>query len=279
MWPIVKTKLALEHKKVKEANIILLEEPENHLSHGRLNHLIKDINLKCSEKQILISTHSSFVANKLGLDKLILLADKKTTRLNQLTEPTWEFFQKVPGYDTLRLLLCKKAILVEGDADELVVQKAYQKFHENRLPIEDEIDVISVGNTFLRFLEIADKIKIPVSVVTDNDGSVDDLKKKYEKYLGKNSKSNINICFDEEIDQGDLMIGNKKFNYNTLEPKFLKANNKKTISTILGFSVEQSEDELHKYMKRNKTECALKIFDTTEELEFPKYILSAIDEK
>jgi len=32
-------------------------------------------------------------------------------------------------------------------------------------------------------------------------------------------------------------------------------------------------------MKRNKTECALKIFDTTEELNFPKYILTAIDEK
>jgi predicted ATP-dependent endonuclease of OLD family len=32
---------------------------------------------------------------------------------------------KLPGYDTLRLILCNKAILVEGPSDELIVQKAY----------------------------------------------------------------------------------------------------------------------------------------------------------
>jgi len=46
------------------------------------------------------------------------------------------------------------------------------------LPIEDEVDVISVGNSFLRFLEIAEKIKKSVVVVTDNDGNVESLKKK-----------------------------------------------------------------------------------------------------
>ena len=34
---IVKTQLALSHKKSKQANLILLEEPENHLSHSKLN--------------------------------------------------------------------------------------------------------------------------------------------------------------------------------------------------------------------------------------------------
>lgn len=53
-----------------------------------------------------------------------------------------DFFKKISGYDTLRLILCKKAILVEGDSDELVVQKAYKSKNNNRLPIEDQIDVI-----------------------------------------------------------------------------------------------------------------------------------------
>ncbi len=100
---IVKTKLALEHKKSKEANMILLEEPENHLSHAKLNHLIKDIQEKCAEKQILISTHSSFVANKLGLDKLILLDNKKHLRLNELKKDTEEFFEKIPGVRHLEI--------------------------------------------------------------------------------------------------------------------------------------------------------------------------------
>jgi putative ATP-dependent endonuclease of OLD family len=272
---IIKTKLALGHKKVKEANIILFEEPENHLSHTKLNQLIKDITQDNSDKQILISTHNSFVANKLGLENLILLNDKKTVRLNDLSDDTFQFFKKLSGYDTLRLILCEKAILVEGDSDELIVQKAYQ-VKNGKLPIEDGIDVISIGTSFLRFLEIAEKIQKQVAVVTDNDGNVEALKKKYENYLGDNTKNFVKICFDEIVDSGNLEINGKKFNYNTLEPKILKANDRNKLNTILGTSYN-TDDELHQYMKANKTECALKIFDTTKDFTFPQYILDAIN--
>lgn len=272
---IVKTKLALGHKKAKEANLILLEEPENHLSHSKLNQLVYDIKTKCGDKQILISTHSSFVANKLGLESLILLNDKKTLRLKDLSDETQTFFEKLSGYDTLRLLLCKKAILVEGDSDELVVQKAYMIKNEGKLPIQNGIDVISVGTSFLRFLEIADKMKKDVAVVTDNDGDVEALKSKYVNYLSENLKANIQICFDDVIDEGDLIIGKKAFNYNTLEPKFLKVNGIEKVNKILGTEYE-AIDDLHKYMKNNKTECAIKIFDTKEKLVFPDYILASI---
>jgi len=273
---LVKTKLALNHRKAKEASIILFEEPENHLSHTKLNQLIKDVIQDNYDKQILISTHSSFVANKLGLENLILLNDRKTVRLNNLPEDTFQFFRKLAGYDTLRLILSRKAILVEGDSDELIVQKAYSVNNGGRLPIEDGIDVISVGISFLRFLEIAEKIQKQVVVVTDNDGNVNALKKKYENYLDQNKKDFIKICFDEVVDEGNLKINDKNFNYNTLEPKILKANGRSKINTILGTSYN-TDDELHKYMKVNKTECALKIFDTTEDFVFPKYILDAIN--
>jgi len=268
---LVKTKLALGHKKAKEANIVLLEEPENHLSYSKLNQLISDIKNDSGEKQILISTHSSFVANKLGLEHLILLNDKKTVKLNELSPDTYEFFRKLSGYDTLRLILCKKSILVEGDSDELVVQKAFMLNNDGKLPIEKGIDVISVGTSFLRFLEIAEKIGTKVAVVTDNDGSIAALNKKYENYLGDNTKPNIKICFDSEMDTGDL----QDFNYNTLEPKFLKANNLSILNKVFG-KAYQTDNELRKYMRGNKTECALKVFETQEALNFPLYILDAI---
>lgn len=154
---IIKTKLALSHKKSKEASIILLEEPENHLTHSRLNQLIHNIKSENQDKQIIISTHSSFVANKLGLDNLILLNDIKSTRFNDLKPDTKNYFEKIAGYDTLRLILCKKAILVEGDSDELIVQKAHMVKNDGVLPIQNEIDVISVGTAFKRFIEIAEK--------------------------------------------------------------------------------------------------------------------------
>lgn len=274
---IVKTKLSLSHKKSKEANILLLEEPENHLSYSKLNQLISELKQGDPEKQVIVSTHSSFVANKLGLGSIILLHNQKTTKFNELSAETKSFFEKLSGYDTLRLLLCEKAILVEGDSDELIIQKAYMTQNAGHLPIEDGVDVISVGTSFLRFLEIAKKINKPVVVVTDNDGDVQALKEKYSDYLAENAttKNSIKICFDKTVDTGDLKIGDKPFNYNTLEPKMLKANSLDKLNTILSVDFK-TIDELLKHMKDHKTDCALKIFDTNQKISFPKYILDAI---
>lgn len=272
---IVKTELALAHKKSKEASVILIEEPENHLSHSKLNQFVHSIKEHYEDKQIIISTHNSFVANKLGLDNLILLNDSKTIRLNDLKPETKNFFEKISGYDTLRLILCKKAILVEGDSDELVLQKAYMLKNNGKLPIEDEIDVISVGTSFLRFLEIAKKINNPIVVVTDNDGDVKSVQNKYKNYLGDKTKPHIKICFDSVVDKGDLMLETKPFNYNTLEPKMVKVNGLQNFNKILETDFDQLDD-LHKYMKQKKTVCALKVFDTEKELKFPDYIIEAI---
>ena len=272
---VMKTELALTHKRTQNAQIVLLEEPESHLSFSKLNQLIKAIKEKYDEKQIIISTHSSFVANKLGLENLLLLDNHQIIKITELTSA--DFFKKISGYDTLRLILCKKAILVEGDSDELVVQKAYMSKNNNRLPIEDQIDIISVGISFLRFLELATVLNLNVVVVTDNDGDIVALEKKYENFINANKKDNIKICYDEIVDSGPLVIGQKPYNYNTLEPKLLKANNNDVtlFNSILGTEFK-TIDELQKYMKHHKTETALAIFDTTEDIEFPQYILEAI---
>ena len=274
---IVKTKLALGHKKTREANMILMEEPENHLSFSKLNELISSVKDHCEKKQIIISTHSSFVANKLGLKSLILLNCKKTIRLNELTLGTIEYFEKLSGYDTLRLLLCKKAILVEGDSDELIVQKAYLTKYK-KLPIENGVDIICVGNlSFLRFLEISKHILTPVIVVTDNDGDIDSLESKYKDYIKENAKPNIKICYDKIIDTGELKIKDKPFNYNTLEPAIVKVNSLTKLNLIFETNYTNIND-LHKYMKVNKTDCALKIFKTNCDIIFPDYINEAIKE-
>ena len=235
---IIKTELALASRIQKNVGIILLEEPENHLSHTRLNQLLKCITERYSEKQLLISTHSSFVANKLGLKNLFLLSGLRITKLCNLSSETYSFFKKISGYDTLRFILCKRAILCEGDSDELVIQKAYMQLNDGRLPIEDGIEVIAVGISFLRFLEIADCLKIKVAVVTDTDGDLEAIDEKYENYIGENKKNYINICIDRQIDCGDLKIKDKDYNYNTLEPKLLKTNGLKKLNGKLQVQIE-----------------------------------------
>jgi len=124
------------------------------LSHAKLNELISEIKDSQVGKQIVISTHSSFVANKLGLDSLILLnidettGKRETVRLNDLLPETMKFFERLSGYDTLRLLLCKKAILVEGDSDELVIQKAYMKQNGGHLPIQSRVTLYRLERHF-----------------------------------------------------------------------------------------------------------------------------------
>lgn len=277
---MIKTLLALtkEVSSDKES-IILIEEPENHLSYSNLNDLLLSINTHCGNKQVIITTHSSYVANKLGLSHLILLANHKCLSLEELTEETVRYFRKLPGFDTLRMVLCKSSILVEGASDELIVQKAYMKLHNNRLPIQDGIDVISVNNlSFLKFLEIAHLLELKSVVVTDNDGNIDALNKKYANYI---SSSSIRIVYEENIDRRTEING-ESFNFNTLEPIVLKSNSLQILNKIFKKSYKR-EEELLLFMKKNKVECALKIFDYDDsDFTFPDYINKAVkiyDEK
>ncbi|WP_259377046.1 ATP-dependent endonuclease [Bacillus velezensis] len=170
----------------------------------------------------------------------------------------------------------QKAILVEGDSDELIVQKAYMSLNNSRIPIQDGIEVISVGTSFLRFLEIADELKIPTLVITDNDGDIKALERKYDNYI-KKEKDYVYISYEENEFNGSLKIGKNDYNYNTLEPAIIRCNTLDKLNSILETDFK-TEDELRVYMKRNKTECALKIFQTTQAIEFPAYILKALEE-
>lgn len=256
----VKLKLALEIE-AEKSNLILIEEPENHLSYSKMNNLINSISKKCTGKQVIITTHSNFILNKLGMEKVILLENQKTVSLKDLEKETEDYFKKLPGYDTLRFLLSKKPILVEGPSDELIVQKAYlQKY--GKLPIEDERDVITVrGLSFKRFLDIAKLLKKETYVVTDNDGDIEQLKNKYSEYVKNNY---ITICYDNDT------------TCKTLEPQIAKNNSLAILNKILDKKYTD-KTKLIDYMINNKTEAALKIFESEEHIEIPKYIGDAIE--
>ena len=99
---LLKTELALNNINTNKDKIILIEEPENHLSYSNMNNLI-DILQENSNKessQIIISTHSSFVLNKLNLENLILLSNKKSSKITNLSSDTEKYFKAISGYDT-----------------------------------------------------------------------------------------------------------------------------------------------------------------------------------
>lgn len=271
----IKIEIALASNQAQRADVVLMEEPENHQSHSNLNRLLRRISDKCESKQIICTTHSSFVANKLGIENVTLLEKNRTVKFSNLSDETKTFFSKLAGYDTLRYVLCEKAILVEGDSDELIMQRAYMDSHDKRLPIEDGIDVISVGTSFLRFLEIADALHKLTVVVTDNDGSIENINNKYSNYLGEHEKDYVKICYGDFNEFRGLEIDGKPYNYNTLEPNLVLCNDLTTLNRILKTSF-QTEEELLTHMYRKKTLSALSIFSSDENIAYPEYIKDAI---
>lgn len=257
----LKIMLALE-RQAENSQIILIEEPENHLSFSSMNKLITQIKRKCGGKQIIITTHSAYVLNKLGIEKLTFLHKNKTASLKDLSADTQDYFMKLSGYDTLRLVLAKKAILVEGPSDELLVQKAYRLKH-NRLPIDDGIDVINVrGLSFARFLDIAKELEKEVVVVTDNDG--DYQHKVVEKYQPYDGISTITICASNDDTA------------KTLEPQIVKCNSLDVINKVFDSNYPDVQS-LTKYMTDNKTDWALAFFNTEETISIPQYVQDSVE--
>lgn len=248
------------NKNVAQSHIVLVEEPENHLSHSSLNVLVRRINEQCADKQLLLTTHSSYVLNKLGIESLVLINRDTVTRLTDLPSDTVDYFRKLSGYDTLRLVLAKEAILVEGPSDELIVQRAYRDRH-GCLPIEAGIDVINVrGLSHKRFLDIAVRLGRPCRVVTDNDGKDPAVvEAKFAEHLG--SGISIHVGQDETLP--------------TLEPQLLAVNSLELFNRIFGTSCA-TEAEMVAYMVDNKTTCALELFETECTVTMPSYIADAV---
>ena len=264
---LLKVKLALEQENIKKTPILLLEEPENHLSYTKLNQLI-DLIKRNKNKQSIVSTHSSFIANKLNLDKIIMLGVEGQERLkckfSDLNKDTVKYFEILPGYDVLRILFGKKIILVEGPSDELIVQRAYKDIH-NKLPIENDIDVISArGLSFKRFLDICVEVNKNVCAITDNDGNYNKVIDKYKDYTGKNF---ITISFEKDND------------LETLERTIVSVNNNETLYSVLGIKKDDypTKKEIGDYMINHKTKSALKIFISDIKLKYPSYIMDAIN--
>jgi len=270
---IIKTYLSFTNQSTKNKGIIMIEEPECHLAYGNLNKLLSFIKTKLSDFQVIITTHSSFVLNKLGLNNLLLISTSNCLSFKDIDDDTTKFFEKKSGYDTLRFLLCDKSILVEGDSDELIIQRAYKDVY-NKMPIDDGIDIISVGLSFLRFLEIAKQLGLNTSVVTDNDGNIEAIKEKYKDYI---DSPKIDICYSNTVvKHSDTNINYELVpNLNTLEPELLRANSRDNLNNILGKSYSTDEELLH-YMIKNKTEVAWKIFKSEEKINYPQYILNSI---
>lgn len=248
----IKTELALNNN--NELDAILIEEPENHLSHTNIKKLISIINNVTN--QIFIATHNSLISTRLDLRKVIFLNSnsKDVTKLDGLSNETAKFFIKAPDNNILEFVLSKKVILVEGNAEFMLMDAFFKNVTEKELSNSD-IHVISVGGiSFKRYLELGKLLNIKTAVIRDND------------------KSFQNNCIDNYSDYVSDSI--QIFCENDNEKHTFEVSIYKTNTEICNELFKKGQD----YMLENKTKSAFKLLDEkADKIITPKYIKEAIE--
>ena len=254
---------AYSHLK-ETVKILLIEEPENHLSFQNLQKLVNMLSSNTGV-QVFVGTHSNMIASRLGVDNLHFLDNGQISKLEGLNRDTIRFFQKSTNQNLLNFSLGKKIILVEGNAEYILMEKFFEMIHSKK-PEDLNVSIISVdGLSFERYLEIAacfvDK---KVVVITDNDSDyAGNVQSKYSSYQ---QFQNIKVSSDLDNDNQTFEICTYK-------------NNK----ALLDSSGLTKSKDLQGYMLREKAEFALRLLEHLEtdniskKFIIPNYIKEAIE--
>jgi predicted ATP-dependent endonuclease of OLD family len=257
----IKTEFALKrYGEEQQLDTLLLEEPENHLSHTNMKRLINRIS-ESQAKQIFIATHNSLISTRLDLRKSILLnsSSKNPVFLKDLPEDTAKFFMKAPDNNILEFILSSKVILVEGDAEYILIDSIYSNQTGSTLEADD-VHVISVGGTsFKRYLDLAMLLEIKTAVIRDNDG---DAQAKCIDNFEDYCSDNIRVFFEADNTKKTFEICFYELNKEACDELFLPG--RRTLS-------------VQDYMLDNKADCAFELLDKKSDiLTSPDYIRQGI---
>lgn len=257
----IKTEFALrKHKAQGGLHVLLLEEPENHLSHTNMKRLVERL-AHTEGTQLFIATHSSHISSRLDLRHALLLGTgQKSGRLKDLTDPTANFFMKAPDNNVLEFALSQKVILVEGDAEYILIEELYKRHSGGLTPQADDVHIISIGGTsFKRYLELAKLLGIRVAAIRDNDGDYQqNCVENYKGYVSDGAK----IFADGDITRSTFEIGFYQDNRAACDDLFAASRKKLTVQ---------------EYMLKNKADVAFELLmKKSDDLVAPKYIQEAI---
>ena len=207
-----------------------------------------------------------------------------SSRLADIDTGTIKTLKRLPGYDTLRVILAEKPILVEGPSDELLLKKIYLN-KKKRLPEEDGIDIIVVrGIGFKSYLNIIKPLKHKIRVVRDNDGDY---------------KKNIADWANEHFTKCDFISYYSSSNdeLNSLEPAIIYKNSSSEDKLNKLAKVMLSTQTYNKYVVKvgiidktqfliewfkgedsgkKKVDSAIRIFESDEKIEYPEYLEKAV---
>lgn len=260
MQVAAKIELAMSRNQ-EGSKFVMVEEPENHLSHTEMLKVLARLEDLAAGRQLFVTTHSTFVLNRLGFDRLKLVHEAQVVPFDDeaISTETIAYFQKQSGYDTLRLATAEKVVVVEGPSDEMIFNLAYLKI-KGVEPRDNGIDVITLGTRGKRALELAKALQKKMAVLRDNDDRDP-----------KHWKSQASAFL--EYGKRELFVGCLAYG-RTLESQIVRAGNEDVLRRIL--SIEKG-DPLEEAMLARKTDWAWKVVEVGADLNWPRYVSDAIE--
>lgn len=248
--------LEFKYLKSKEtfANFLLIEEPEAHI-HTHIQKTLFD-RLDYVDTQIIYSTHSTFISEASNVQNVNILSKKRNYAevYNPAAGLSINNIVKLQRYlDAVRsnLLFAKGVLLIEGDAEEILIPIMIKKVLGISLD-ELGISIINIGSTgFENVAQVfhKDRIKRYCSILTDLDTAIcntienpEDSERliRYKRKVAASEKSGLarRMFLDAQITGNEFL----KVHYATytFEVDFLNAGNLPEIMGIVPEVYEHS---------------------------------------
>ena len=213
------------------ANFLLIEEPEAHI-HTHIQKTLFD-NLDFTETQIIYSTHSTHISEVSSISNMNILEKKKNYA--EVYKPAKnlesEWITKIERYlDAVRsnLLFAKGVILVEGDAEEILIPIIMKQVLGVSLD-ELGISIINIRSTGFENIAILfhdDRIKRQCSILTDLDKAIDESGRGAEK---KGASRKVKL---DKLSEDNKWISPFYAEY-TFEVDFVKNNNDYEVKKLI----------------------------------------------
>lgn len=266
MESLIKTQIALDKRK-SQLDVILIEEPENHLCFSNMEKMLNKISSRQSDSQIIITTHSNMIASRLNLNNILWVSENKIISLRDVNKEVADFFVKADNNGFLQLLLSQKVILVEGATEFLLLPKIYFQI-TNRKIEDDGVSIISCnGISYKRYLEIVGETDKRIAVITDNDKKIKRIEK--SKHFNDSNK-NQHIFMGED---------DKNWTWETCFYNINKEIFQKMIKTKNGYEylyLGENYGQVLGKMLNNKVDIAYKMLISDIKFNIPKYVEDAI---
>lgn len=229
------------------ANFLLIEEPEAHI-HTHIQKTLFD-KVKYPDTQIIYSTHSTQISEVSNVSNINVLGS--SNGICEAYQPTNKLLPKDIGrlqryLDAVRsnLLFAKSVILVEGDAEEILIPTLVK----NLLGISlDELGISLVNIRSTGFKNVAilfnnDRVRKKCSIITDLDASIIDTTpdsldspsaaKFRKKCLGSEEKGKQRKLELDSFCQGNIWL-NVFYASNTFEVDFISSGNRGALVKIV----------------------------------------------